>query len=254
MGIGWLLEVGDEERSGAHELPAHPDNTNNQAEYRAAIALLEAYIANGGKGPLLAHGDSQLIIRQLTGEYAVSAPGLYSLHERALDLVGQIPGEVTFAWIPRAQNAVADALASGRTLAQARAAADPARLVYAARPPAPGEVRAPLAAMIARLNTQGSLSFKNGMRLRVGGRDGFSAWNADALMVGVGDEALAIIAAELDPGAPRLAACRWALRGLAVQLACRKAMVDAEVSANAEAAKRSRGATRSTDANQREWE
>jgi ribonuclease HI len=244
IGMGWLLRHGGEERSGSRELPAHPANSNNQAEYHAVIDLLEAYVVSGGRGPIIVYGDSQLIIKQLNGEYDVRAPGLVDLHERAHELVAQIPGEVVFSWVPRAQNTVADALASGRTLAEARAAADPARLVYAARAPAPGEVSPLLAAAIARLNRQGSMSFKEGMRLRVGGRDGFSSWSANTLMAGVGDEALAVIAKELEPGAPRLAAYRWTLRGLAAQLACRKGKIDAEVNANAQAAKRSRAPTR----------
>jgi ribonuclease HI len=53
--------------------------------------------------------DSELIVRQMRGEYNVRDEGLRELHEQAVRLVRSLPA-VSFAHVPRAQNARADAL------------------------------------------------------------------------------------------------------------------------------------------------
>ena len=238
LGMGWHFALSDGTTlSGRDERPADPSNTNNVGEYSALIHLLEAYIGMGREGPLLVQGDSELIIRQMAGEYAVRSPGLFALNERASALAGQIAGGVRFRWIRREQNRLADALASGKTLAQAQEERDPARFVYARTPPPEGAVAAALAQSVAALNAQGTMSFKEGMRLRTGGSDAFSAVRGAALAERVGAEGMARIAEAFagetdDARKQRESAARWTLRGLAVHLAIGKAQIDAEINAN----------------------
>jgi ribonuclease HI len=59
--------------------------TNNEAEYRAAIAGLEAALALGAKEIEL-RMDSELVVRQVSGRYKVRNPGLKPLFGRVKDL------------------------------------------------------------------------------------------------------------------------------------------------------------------------
>ncbi len=82
--------------------------TNNVAEYRALIAglqLAERYQPNR----LLCHLDSELIVRQLNGEYQVKMPTLQPLYDEIRELSLHFP-DVVFKHIPRRDNYRADAL------------------------------------------------------------------------------------------------------------------------------------------------
>lgn len=81
--------------------------TNNVAEYTAVIKALETVHS---MGEMEAHvkSDSQLIVRQLNGEYKVKDPGLRPLHERVVHLCRGL--KVHFEHIPREHNGEADAL------------------------------------------------------------------------------------------------------------------------------------------------
>jgi len=86
--------------------------TNNVAEYTAVIRGLEA--ARKFKPDAVAFSlDSQLVVRQMMGEYKIKHPGLLPLFKQAQLLCRQLPGEkVTFRHIPREENSEADALAN----------------------------------------------------------------------------------------------------------------------------------------------
>lgn len=60
--------------------------TNNQAEYRALIMALE-WASSRGFRELDVHSDSELMVKQLRGEYRVRSPGLRKLHSRAMELL-----------------------------------------------------------------------------------------------------------------------------------------------------------------------
>jgi ribonuclease HI len=83
------------------------DMTNNQAEFRAVIAALEDLLERvGGQADarsLAVRGDSQLVIRGLTGEWRVKHPGLQPLHQRATDLLRRFRS-VDLAWHPRRES------------------------------------------------------------------------------------------------------------------------------------------------------
>lgn len=82
--------------------------TNNVAEYRALIAGLEAAAAHGAT-EVEVRADSQLVIRQLAGDYKVKNAGLRPLFERARRLLGGFDG-VRLVHVPREENVDADAL------------------------------------------------------------------------------------------------------------------------------------------------
>lgn len=84
--------------------------TNNEAEYRAAIAALEGALGLGATSVEL-RMDSELVVRQLTGRYRVRNPRLAPLYGRLLDLRSRFQ-RVRVVHIPREQNAVADRLAN----------------------------------------------------------------------------------------------------------------------------------------------
>jgi ribonuclease HI len=84
--------------------------TNNQAEYRGAIAALEAALGLGAEEVEL-RMDSELVVRQLSGRYKVRNPGLIPLHKRILDLRSRFR-RVAISHVPRAANRVADKLAN----------------------------------------------------------------------------------------------------------------------------------------------
>lgn len=84
--------------------------TNNEAEYRAAIAALEAALALGARRVEL-RMDSELVVRQLTAHYKVRNPRLIRHHRRILDLRGRFQ-EVVVRHVPRGENRLADSLAN----------------------------------------------------------------------------------------------------------------------------------------------
>jgi ribonuclease HI len=84
--------------------------TNNEAEYRAAIAALEATLGLGASRVEL-RMDSELVVRQLTGRYRVRNPRLAPLYGRAVDLRRRFQS-VTFRNLPRVDNRLADTLAN----------------------------------------------------------------------------------------------------------------------------------------------
>jgi probable phosphoglycerate mutase len=82
--------------------------TNNVAEYRGLIAGLEA-AADAGASSLEVSMDSELVVRQMTGEYRVKNVGLKPLHAAARDVAGRIP-RVRFTSVLREKNWRADQL------------------------------------------------------------------------------------------------------------------------------------------------
>lgn len=84
--------------------------TNNVAEYTALVKALEWLVENGFAGEeLVVRGDSQLVIKQLKGEYAVRSSRITPLYARVKELLRFFPS-VRLEWVPRELNAEADAL------------------------------------------------------------------------------------------------------------------------------------------------
>jgi ribonuclease HI len=82
--------------------------TNNVAEYSACVAGLTRAVELQ-VDDLQLYGDSELIIKQLRGEYKVKHPDMKRLHSEAVALLAQI-STFTIGHVYRSDNAVADAL------------------------------------------------------------------------------------------------------------------------------------------------
>ena len=107
QGYGSYEIVGPEGTVTARQVQFGNDMTNNQAEFRALIAALEDLLERVGSGAdalsIAVRGDSQLVIRGLTGEWRVKHPGLQPLHQRAADLLREFRN-VDLAWHPRRES------------------------------------------------------------------------------------------------------------------------------------------------------
>ena len=87
-----------------------PLATNNVAEYTGLLAALRWAAANG-IASLHVRADSELMVKQMRGEYRVKNAGLLPLYDEARSLVRQI-GRVTFEHVRREFNQDADRLAN----------------------------------------------------------------------------------------------------------------------------------------------
>lgn len=85
-------------------------STNNQAEYYAVMESIKDAMALGAEEIEL-YTDSELVVRQLSGEYAVRDPKLVPLHEELLSLISRL-SRFEVKHISREENAAADALAN----------------------------------------------------------------------------------------------------------------------------------------------
>lgn len=83
--------------------------TNNEAEYNAAILLLKA-ARERGVTKLLVRGDSKLVVSQLSKQWKINLPHLRELAREAWSVSEGM--EVTYEWVPRAQNKRADELSN----------------------------------------------------------------------------------------------------------------------------------------------
>jgi len=93
--------------------------TNNVAEWTALCIGLEAAVHRGIR-TLAVRLDSELVVKQLLGEYRVKHADLKPLHRRALALLKNFE-HVDVAHVPRAKNKLADRLVNQVLDAKARA-------------------------------------------------------------------------------------------------------------------------------------
>jgi ribonuclease HI len=108
--------------------------TNNQAEYTALVRGLEHAARLGTNQAVQVFSDSELMVKQMRGEYRVKNEELRDLYEQARELAGRFPS-VRFQHVRREQNSRADALCNealdgkrgGAPAAGTRAAPKPAK-------------------------------------------------------------------------------------------------------------------------------
>lgn len=84
--------------------------TNNVAEYVALIAGLQAAIEINPNADILVRMDSKLVIEQMSGGWKIKHPDMISLGAQVQELARGL--SISWQWIPREQNTLADALAN----------------------------------------------------------------------------------------------------------------------------------------------
>jgi ribonuclease HI len=104
---GYVLEADDGTVLAAHG-EAIGEATNNVAEYRALVAGLEK-AHELGVDELEVVSDSELLVKQMRGEYKVKNEALRELSLQASGLARQL-GAVTYTAVRREHNELADQL------------------------------------------------------------------------------------------------------------------------------------------------
>ena len=84
--------------------------TNNVAEYEALLLGMERAKELGARR-IEMRADSELVVRQLNGEYRVRNPALQRLYARVQQLESEFES-VEYRHVPRAENRAADRLAN----------------------------------------------------------------------------------------------------------------------------------------------
>ena len=90
------------------------DCSNNEAEYGALIVGLKILKKLGAK-KILVYGDSELVIKQVKGEYQGKHPRMWAYQNVILDIIRKFL-EYTLYFVPRTQNIKVDSLASAASM------------------------------------------------------------------------------------------------------------------------------------------
>jgi ribonuclease HI len=106
--IGWVLVTGDGIATEGNKRIG--ETTNNRAEYEALIQALEVARAHGFDR-VEVRSDSELVVKQVRGEYQVNDPDLRELRVRALESLSEF-AEWSLSHVPREINERADNLAN----------------------------------------------------------------------------------------------------------------------------------------------
>ncbi len=249
MGIGYIIYQNPGRKLTATCLHSPGTGTNNQAEYLAVIAALDYLTAFEPKS-ILVMSDSQLVVYQLNGAYAIKSPAIAELADRVFELIKQLGCQVDFKWIPREENKFADALAS-------KAAGMPvARIInhyteldewkpdLCFMPDERGlEKLPPLNPSCEQgieklLLLEGKAKFKDYAALRTDRPNEYSRANIETLKKYItirhGPKAVLWMLDVLEDANPWYAdsALRWAARGLPPDMALKKASVGMEIATN----------------------
>jgi ribonuclease HI len=108
---GYGVSIEDEKGTPVAQLSQYLGHqTNNFAEYSGLIAALRYAVEHGCKA-LEVIADSELMVKQMNGEYKVRAPQLIDLYQQARAQVRQLDW-FRIRHVRRAHNSAADALAN----------------------------------------------------------------------------------------------------------------------------------------------
>ena len=107
---GYGVRIEREDGSVVELKEALPLATNNVAEYSGLVAALRWAVDNG-IATLHIRSDSELLVKQMKGQYRVKNQGLQPLYEKAVSLTRRV-GRVTFEHVRREFNKDADRLAN----------------------------------------------------------------------------------------------------------------------------------------------
>ncbi|WP_323674832.1 ribonuclease HI [Halorubellus sp. PRR65] len=106
--VGWVIVTDDGIVAEGSDIIGRA--TNNQAEYEALVAVLDA-ARDYGYDEVQIRGDSELIVKQVTGEYGVNDPDLREYRVTVHELLGAFD-DWSISHVPREINDRADELAN----------------------------------------------------------------------------------------------------------------------------------------------
>lgn len=109
-GIGVRILNNGAEKNISHSIGKA---TNNEAEYFALLEGVNVALKNNFKN-IVIYSDSELLVKQINGEYKVKAKNLIPLKKQVDSALGKIKN-YSLEWIPREQNKAADSLAKNGT-------------------------------------------------------------------------------------------------------------------------------------------
>lgn len=84
--------------------------TNNVAEYNGLVAGLKAAYDIDSGAFVHVRMDSKLVVEQMSGRWKIKHPDMAQLAAHAKEIIGN--RAVTYEWVPRLQNSLADAAAN----------------------------------------------------------------------------------------------------------------------------------------------
>jgi ribonuclease HI len=106
-GIGVVIDVPEGQKIRIAKWIGRQDN--NVAEYLALLEALQCALKLRARA-IHVYSDSQVVVRQMTGQYSCRSPRLYSLHWTCRKLIRSL--DFSISYVPREYNAEANALAS----------------------------------------------------------------------------------------------------------------------------------------------
>ena len=106
-GYGFVIEINNTKIEGKGYIGI---STNNVAEYYGLIEGLQRALKEGIKS-IEIFADSQLVVKQIKGEYKVKAPHLKPLYSKATELLKKFDDAHIF-FVGREKNSEADRLAN----------------------------------------------------------------------------------------------------------------------------------------------
>jgi len=116
LGLGWVISG----QPDCRYVVRRGDNTNNRAEYGALMCCLDAVLHLPNIPPTIyIAGDSQVVVKQINGQYHVRTASLHPWHDGAIALMQRLRAagrRLVLFHIYREHNQLADEYA-GRALA-----------------------------------------------------------------------------------------------------------------------------------------
>lgn len=111
--IAWVYVVcrdGVEVYRNGGVIPACAENTNNKGEYLGVLGALYwlMKLPEDKRGAVRLCSDSRLVVNQLLGVWDCHFPVLAGYRDMILEAVKFYGQPVTFQWVPREENTVAD--------------------------------------------------------------------------------------------------------------------------------------------------
>lgn len=114
MGIGAVIYIdGVEKFTLSKHVKAHPNNTNNVAEYQAFGWTVKTLLDLGvTDSDIEVFGDSKMVVEQMNGNWSIKEGSYVQFAERAKQIFTELSkkNEVSLKWIPREKNTIADGL------------------------------------------------------------------------------------------------------------------------------------------------